>query len=174
MRDGWDKDDAWMMVEDEFYAVAQSFTSHLHWQEYKRLKDKAKAEKAASRKDTTTDRRKRTELQLRFEAAELRAKHIKALTSLTGDTNTELDLDKEDDPWVGTTLYGLMTSPRKPQKALVGLENIKSSTRAAAGYSQLLSKGSEGSFTLEKGRSLDNQNVSEEDDDLDTDPRHAS
>ncbi|RMZ90288.1 hypothetical protein DV736_g2469, partial [Chaetothyriales sp. CBS 134916] len=42
MQEGYDADDIWMMVEDEFQTLAHSFTRHLHHAEYKRLMIKAK------------------------------------------------------------------------------------------------------------------------------------
>lgn len=42
MAQGFDNDDRWRMVEDEFYSVASRFTAHLHAAQYRRLKDEAK------------------------------------------------------------------------------------------------------------------------------------
>lgn len=42
MVEGFDNDDRWRMVEDEFYSVAARFTAHLHAAQYRRLKDEAK------------------------------------------------------------------------------------------------------------------------------------
>lgn len=42
MVEGFDNDDRWRMVEDEFYSVASRFTAHLHTAQYRRLKDEAK------------------------------------------------------------------------------------------------------------------------------------
>lgn len=42
MVEGFDNDDGWRMVEDEFYSVASRFTAHLHAAQYRRLKDEAK------------------------------------------------------------------------------------------------------------------------------------
>ena len=42
MVQGFDNDDRWRMVEDEFYSVASRFTAHLHAAQYRRLKDEAK------------------------------------------------------------------------------------------------------------------------------------
>ena len=41
----------------------------------------------------------------------------------------------QDDAWAGTSLYDLMMSPRK-ERSLVDPRGIKSSTKAAAGYTQ--------------------------------------
>ncbi len=42
MRPGWDEDDGYIMVEDEFLATAQLYTKHLHHAEYQRLKNLAR------------------------------------------------------------------------------------------------------------------------------------
>ncbi|KAL1855312.1 hypothetical protein Daus18300_011129 [Diaporthe australafricana] len=42
MVEGFDNDDRWRMVEDEFCSVAARFTAHLHAAQYRRLKDEAK------------------------------------------------------------------------------------------------------------------------------------
>lgn len=61
MRPGFDEDDAYMMVEDEFQAVAQSYTAHLHHAEYKRLMKLAK-EKKKKRQQQEAEQLKRGEL----------------------------------------------------------------------------------------------------------------
>ncbi|KAL9109527.1 MAG: hypothetical protein Q9227_005862 [Pyrenula ochraceoflavens] len=134
MHEGWDKDDGWMMVEDEFYAIAQSFTTHLHWQEYKKLQEQVRLDKTTRRMASTGKRR--PEHQRKLEAADLRARHAKALQDMAPRSDFDADEDKEDDPWVGTSLHDLMASPKKSQQSLLGLEKMKSSTKAAAGYSQ--------------------------------------
>lgn len=42
MREGYDADDIWMMVEDELLATAQLYTQNLHHAEYLRLSQQAK------------------------------------------------------------------------------------------------------------------------------------
>lgn len=135
------------MVEDEFYTIAQSFTQHLHHAEYVRRRKEAKLQNAAAIKDLArptdgkTEMREETKKRKLSEA--LSARQKAGLGQLKGkrprvDSEEEDELDeedKEDDPWVGTSLHGLMSSPRKVQ-SLVGLQGIKSRTRAAAGYSQ--------------------------------------
>lgn len=141
MREGFDQDDVYIMVEDEFYAIAQSFTQHLHYAEYMRMKKAAKnAAPAAIRSiarpiDSKTVMRE--ELKRKKQSEALAAKQQAGLKqSVAGklDPATDEDENAEDDPWVGTSLQGLMATPRKSQQALVGLDRIKSSTRAAAGY----------------------------------------
>jgi hypothetical protein len=48
MEEGLDGDDAYIMVEDEFQAVAKGFTQHLHHAEYVRLKNLAKTQNAST------------------------------------------------------------------------------------------------------------------------------
>ncbi|KAL2003220.1 hypothetical protein VTN02DRAFT_4627 [Thermoascus thermophilus] len=155
MIEGFDNDDMYIMVEDEFHAVAQSFTQHLHHAEYVRRKKEAKMQNAAVLKDLArpTDGRTamRQETRRRKESEALHARQRSGLEETRGkrprfdseeeEGDSELDEDKADDPWVGTSLHGLMTSPRKA-RSLVGLQGIKSATRAAAGYSQ--GSGSDG------------------------------
>jgi len=47
MKDGYDNDDKWIMVEDEFLETAKQFTRHLHHAEYQRLKLLAKEQKTS-------------------------------------------------------------------------------------------------------------------------------
>lgn len=47
MRPGWDNDDAWRMVTDEFMSTAQLFTAHLAHAEYRRQKTMARKREAA-------------------------------------------------------------------------------------------------------------------------------
>lgn len=128
------------MVEDEFYAIAQTFTQHLHYAEYVRRKKEAKAQTAAAVAELERPTDGQTHiprtLQLRKEAELLAARQKEGLAQLEepGDNNQE-ESDEEDDTWAGTHLHGLMTSPRKV-RSLVGVQGVKSSTRAAAGFGQ--------------------------------------
>ncbi|KAI9679301.1 MAG: hypothetical protein M1817_005321 [Caeruleum heppii] len=130
MREGPDADDGWIMVEDEFHAIAKTFTQHLHHAEYVRLKEKAKRRSTfpVDVDPPTTD------LALDIEQTprqrKLRQRRVneqgRTLESLLGNdersTRTRMDddlnKDEEDDPWVGTSLHGLMTSPHRPQRPL--------------------------------------------------------
>ena len=151
MQEGLDRDDIYIMVEDEFQAVAKTFTQHLHHAEYVRLKNLAKNQNASAISsisrpvDSITKMREETK---RRKGAEARsAKQKTALQQIMGPAHrrrpqtatdeSESEEEKPDDPWVGTTLQGLMTkSPRKAQTSLIGLQSVKSSTRAASGYSK--------------------------------------
>ncbi|KAL8720054.1 MAG: hypothetical protein Q9225_003022 [Loekoesia sp. 1 TL-2023] len=140
------------MVEDEFLATAQLFTSHLHHAEYVRLKNAAKARNSALNTtvrptDSITAMRAET---IKKKQAEARAGRNKlALEQMkesargkitesdhSDDFSEESDADKA--PWAGTSLQGLMAPDARKQNltSLSGLHGIKSSTRAAKGYSK--------------------------------------
>lgn len=128
------------MVEDEFYAVAQSFTQHLHYAEYARRKKEAKAQSATAigEIERSTDGRTAMpkETKQRKEAEALAARQKAGLEQLAGQADNDNDEDDEDDnAWAGTHLHGLLTSPRKV-RSLAGAHAMKSSTRAAAGFGQ--------------------------------------
>ncbi|KAJ5740289.1 hypothetical protein N7493_000161 [Penicillium malachiteum] len=138
--EGLDRDDAWVMVEDEFYTVAQSFTQHLHYAEYVRRKKEAKARGEASIEEVERPADGRTEspkvLQIKKQAEELQAHQKDGMAQLgLVDQNEELSDDDDDDTWAGTHLHGLMSSPQK-SRSLIGVQRLKSSTRAAAGFGQ--------------------------------------
>jgi len=140
MKEGMDRDDQWRMVEDEFVTVAQRFTVHLHAAEYKRQQKAVKNRNAdtissISRPVTgkMPDHTKR-----RIESV-ARAKTQK--TALKGLLDKKTDgpaLSDSDDevglPYVGTTLHGLMDSPRRKAASLTSLTTVTKSTRAAAGF----------------------------------------
>lgn len=129
------------MVEDEFYAIAQTFTHHLHYAEYVRRKKEAKARSAAAIKelerptDGQTAMPKALQMRKNAEALDARQKDGLAQLEAPVDDNPEEHTDEEDGAWAGTHLHGLMTSPRK-SRSLVGAHAVKSSTRAAAGFGQ--------------------------------------
>ncbi|QKX58048.1 uncharacterized protein TRUGW13939_05168 [Talaromyces rugulosus] len=147
--EGFDNDDMYIMVEDEFYAVAQLFTRHLHQAEYVRRKKEAKKQSAlvinnlsrptdghtAMRRETL--KRKESERLQELQQSALVSPRPRPGTESDPDAEEEdvddLDEDRRDDPWYGTSLHTLMTSPRK-HRSLVGLDAIRSNTRAAAGY----------------------------------------
>ncbi|KAI4172855.1 MAG: hypothetical protein LQ343_003262 [Gyalolechia ehrenbergii] len=153
LHEGLSHDDIYIMVEDEFLATAQLFTSHLHHAEYVRLKNAAKARSGllgstARHTDSITAMRAET---MKKKQAEARAgKNKLALEEMKenargniagNDDHTdeeEEESDAERAPWVGTSLQGLMAPDARKQNltSLSGLHGIKSSTRAAKGYSK--------------------------------------
>ncbi|KAJ5121668.1 uncharacterized protein N7515_009629 [Penicillium bovifimosum] len=183
--EGIEHDDGWVMVEDEFYAVAQTFTQHLHHAEYLRRRKEVKAANAAGIKDIERHTDGRTPLpkgvEWRREAETLRERQKAGLAKMGDPGADQNDEDDDDERWAGTHLHDLMTSPRK-SRALAGVSAPKSSTRAAAGFGQapLSSTGrarvnSIGSVTAGSMEpSVENIDISEEtasgsDDDLDLD-----
>ncbi|OKL57631.1 hypothetical protein UA08_07169 [Talaromyces atroroseus] len=149
IKEGFDNDDMYIMVEDEFYAIAQQFTRHLHHAEYVKRRKQAKNMNASVLRDINrpTDQNTimRAETLKRKEAERLRERQKRGLAPTSRRPRTEEEKDeeeglseldeeeREDDPWFGTSLHTLMASPRK-NRSLVGLQSIRSSTRAAAGF----------------------------------------
>ena len=140
MDEGLEYDDKYRMVEDEFLTVAKQFTVHIHAAEYERQKKIVKSRKA----DTidTISRpvtgRMPDHTRRRVEAAS----HAKAQKAALEDLLPKQDdgSDDSDDaeglPYFGTTLHGLMDSPRKKAASLTSLGKIAAATRAAAGFKQ--------------------------------------
>ncbi|MCJ1311838.1 hypothetical protein MMC25_005511 [Agyrium rufum] len=149
MREGEDGDDSYVMVEDEFCLTAKLFTKHLHHAEYVRLKNEAKARNslhtAAISRPTDSVTTMREELKRKKQADAKASKNEEALSRLRGmnkrpmvdsDEDSESDVVNDDDPWVGTSLQAFMTRRGVAKTSLAGLEGVRSSTRAAAGYSK--------------------------------------
>ncbi|KAF5022254.1 hypothetical protein F66182_5693 [Fusarium sp. NRRL 66182] len=127
MRPGLDHDDRYRMVEDEFLNMAHQFTTHLHRAEYNRLKTLAERQNADTIREIerpvvgapTLLARQRKETATRI------AKQRKLLGG---------DSDEKDSPFVGSSLQGLMESPRKEHKWIsAGLADA-AKTRASAGF----------------------------------------
>ncbi|KAL4878924.1 hypothetical protein BJY04DRAFT_220755 [Aspergillus karnatakaensis] len=151
LREGLDKDDIFMMVEDEFYAVAQTFTRHLHYAEFVARKKEVKLKNAETIADIARPTDGVTpmseELKKKYAAEELQDRQKEGVNAMLGkqvadDEDLGDDLETENS-WAGTHLQDLMLSPRKA-RALVGAKVIRSTTRAAAGFSQ--SSGARGAW----------------------------
>ncbi|KAL2070795.1 hypothetical protein VTL71DRAFT_13821 [Oculimacula yallundae] len=138
MDDGADKDDQYRMVEDEFLSVAQQFTVHLHAAEYKRQQKAVKNQNAETINSISRpvtgkmpDQTKR-----KLEANSIAKRQRAMIEGFAGTkqsgTNSD-DSDIEELPYVGTTLHGLMDSPRKKAASLARLGST-ATTRAAAGF----------------------------------------
>lgn len=152
MRPGLTADDIYIMVEDEFHAVAQTFTKHLHHAEYVRLKNAAKNRNASTISsisrpvDSITTMREETKRKKEAEARALKMKA--AVDSINGSERTkrpaddesdvsDFENDKQDEPWQGTQLQRFMTTSRRRNlTGWTGLEGVRSHTRAAAGFSK--------------------------------------
>lgn len=137
MHEGYHADDIFMMVEDEFQAVAQTFTHHLHHAEYVRMKKKARMAPPKAIGQPLDGMR--AEAKKNLEAKDLHERQNSAVKSMIGKTGRSSPEDEEEarenDPWQGTSLAGLMAKDSsKKRTALVGLEQIPSATRAAKGF----------------------------------------
>ncbi|KAF4980790.1 hypothetical protein FZEAL_3304 [Fusarium zealandicum] len=127
MRSGPELDDRYRMVEDEFLSMAHQFTTHLHRAEYNRLKTLAKSQNAATIREIerpvfgtpTLLARQRQDKVQRV------AKQSKVLPGGGGGGET---------PSAGTSLQGLMESPRKKAKWISAGMAGTAATRAAAGF----------------------------------------
>lgn len=110
MRPGWEADDGWRMVTNEFMATAQLFTAHLAHAEYRRQKELArKRGKALGGADAITIpvARQLSKEGRRKKQAELQKQGIKTLKA---------EEEEEENPWAGTQLAGLMTSMRQRER----------------------------------------------------------
>jgi hypothetical protein len=170
------------MVEDEFYAVAQTFTQHLHYAEYIRRGREAKLQNAAKIEDIARPTDGVTPmseaLKKKYAAEELRARQKDGVDQRDGngagdgDENEPLEDDiEEENSWAGTHLQDLMLSPRRV-RSLVGLQSIRSSTRAAAGFAQARGSGRKAMNggggqveKVEKEPSLPDETTEDDDDD---------
>ncbi|KAB8233774.1 hypothetical protein ETB97_012224 [Aspergillus alliaceus] len=175
--EGLSHDDIYIMVEDEFYAIAQSFTHHLHYAEYARRKKEVKLQNAAAIRNLarpTDGVTPVSEDTKRRNAADALSARQKAGLERMGSKRPQVDSDEEndeveeDDTWAGTSLHDLMVSPRKA-RSLVGMQGIKSSTRAAQGFSQSSGRGNLNSsppriYEAAQGHDVE---TASEDDDLD-------
>ncbi|KEQ72667.1 hypothetical protein M436DRAFT_26306, partial [Aureobasidium namibiae CBS 147.97] len=129
MRPGWEADDGWRMVTDEFTATAQLFTAHLAHAEYRRQKELAKQRENALGGADAIARPVVGQLSKegqRKKQGELQRQGIKAIM--------KAEEEEEVDPWMGTQLAGLMASPRKRERLQPAKVVGRSSTRAAAGF----------------------------------------
>lgn len=140
MQTGYDADDIYMMVEDEFQTVAQSFTHHLHHAEYVRLKKKARQTPLPISCQPVEGMH--TEVKRKLEAKGLYERQNGAVNSMVARAARGISDDEEEetierDPWQGTSLAGLMASDASQKRtALLGLDKMSSSTRAAKGFSR--------------------------------------
>ncbi|KAI2871539.1 hypothetical protein CBS147323_2781 [Aspergillus niger] len=182
LREGFDNDDIYMMVEDEFYAVAQTFTQHLHYAEYIRRKKEAKLQNATTiqniARPTDGVTAQSEEAKRKAAAEDLSAQQKEGLQKMVEggrpavDSEEDDQEEEEDDTWAGTSLHDLLISPRKA-RSLVGMQGIKSTTRAAAGL-----RASAGSSAVTDGAARERQDamgdgdqLSETTDDDDLDAR---
>ncbi|KAM6533569.1 hypothetical protein FALCPG4_006542 [Fusarium falciforme] len=132
MRPGPQHDDRYRMVEDEFLNMAHQFTTHLHRAEYNRLKSLAKSQNADTIREI-----ERPVIGAPTLLARRRQESARRAVKQRGFMRNG---DKEEMPFVGRSLKGLMESPRKEHKWISGGMAGAAATRAAAGFdSQKLS-----------------------------------
>ena len=140
MDEGVQHDDKYRMVEDEFLTVAQKFTVHLHAAEYKRQEKMVKARNAEAinsisrpvtgRMPNQTKRKVQSIARSRAQRSTLQG-----LLGKSGDAEISDDSEEGDGlPYIGTTLHGLMDSPRRCAASLARVESNAAITRAAAGF----------------------------------------
>jgi hypothetical protein len=132
MIEGYDGDDIWMIVEDEFQSVAQSFTAHLHHAEYKKrvLEARSRPRNAfpTATQPMSQDARRRLQKDV------LHDQQQNALAAVGAGSRTAAFDDNIEDPWRGTSIAGLIARGSQEKKSLRGLDRIPSSTRAAQGF----------------------------------------
>ncbi|KAK5939057.1 hypothetical protein PMZ80_008360 [Knufia obscura] len=124
MIQGLDGDDAYMLVEDEFYSTAQQFTAHLHHAEYKRqLKVARERKRAAGDVHVRVPENATRAVRGRLERKELEERQGRGIGKVMGagaggllvssdveDEEGEVEKEEEKvrDPWAGTSLAPLM------------------------------------------------------------------
>jgi hypothetical protein len=128
MMDGIEQDDGYRMVEDELRAVAGHFTAHLHAAEYQRLKILARSQNAESIQSLArpvsgimTDqvrRRQALSSYIKKRDRGLRSALGRRAVETTSDVDDNEGDEVEELTGVGTSLQGLMNSPRKKQVPL--------------------------------------------------------
>lgn len=145
MREGYDGDDIYIMVEDEFQTIAQSYTADLHHAEYTRLVKQAREAAPKALPDPTSPMSK--EARRRLEAAALQKKQKDTVRKAVGRTSGSRDEEEEDsvvDLWSGTSLAPLMASGSQHKTSLLGLERMSRSTKAGMGFPRPRSSGDSG------------------------------
>ena len=134
-----ERDDKYRMVEDEFLTIAQKWTVHLHAAEYKRQEKMVKARNAetiSSISRPVTDRmpdhtKRKVESVARSKTQRNAVEKLVERKVAADDTD---DSDEDGLPYVGTTLHGLMDSPRGKTASLSKVGSARTATRAAAGF----------------------------------------
>ncbi|ENH68937.1 hypothetical protein FOC1_g10010111 [Fusarium oxysporum f. sp. cubense race 1] len=167
MRPGLDHDDRYRIVEDEFVNMAHQFTLHIHASEYNRLKNLAKHQNADTIREIERPVVGAPTLLTRHRQEDVR-RNAKQRKLLGNDAN-----EKKDSPYVGSSLQGLMESPRKEHKWIsTGLADT-AATRASAGFNSQkisplrLKQGSNSSSAKRRQISLGDDDETDDGDGLD-------
>ncbi|KAL2272780.1 hypothetical protein FJTKL_06004 [Diaporthe vaccinii] len=147
MVEGFDNDDRWRMVEDEFYSVAARFTAHLHAAQYRRLKDEAKKQNPTIHTLARPVTHPPTSEVVRRQAAStLAASQRRAIATAklhskasgSGSAAAAQPGDEDSDrfqyqtPRKRTHLASLLDSPRKRAQPLTSIATSHGKARAAA------------------------------------------
>lgn len=112
--------------------MAHQFTVHLHRAEYDRLKNLAKSQNARTIREI-----ERPTVGPQTMLARKRQESAKRL--LKQRQLNENAVDEKDSPWKGTSLRGLLESPRKESKWISSNISSTTTTRASAGFRSNLS-----------------------------------
>jgi hypothetical protein len=143
MVEGFDHDDRYRMVEDEFMTIAKTFTVHLHAAEYKRQQKMVRSRNADTINSISrpVTGKMPDHTRRRVEGVARSKEQRAAIERLVGKKKKHggISDDSDDDvglPYIGTTLHGLMDSPRKKAASLAKAGSIVATTRAAAGFSR--------------------------------------
>ncbi|KAG5927507.1 hypothetical protein E4U42_002150 [Claviceps africana] len=119
-------DERYRMVEDELLYTAQRFTMHLHRAEYVRLKEQTR-----SRNGATIRAMERPVVGVLDGPSAQRQRAVR----VRDRQRSVVGGDVSEEPWVGTSLYGLMERRRRGEGALGRWAGSRAEvrTRAAAG-----------------------------------------
>jgi hypothetical protein len=172
MVEGIDCDDKYRMVEDEFLAVAQKWTVHLHAAEYKKQEKMVKARNAETIDSISrpVTGKMPDHTRRRVEGIAKSKAQRDAIEALVGNKAVADDTDSDEDglPYRNTSLHGLMDSPGKKAASLSRITSAKATTRAAAGFRKPAQTKASGRMASSSQLSKDVSTASEdEDDDLD-------
>jgi len=182
-----DHDDKFRMVEDEFLSTAQRFTVHLHAAEYKKQEKMVKARRAETINSISRPITGKMSDQTRrkvqaVDRSKAQRSAIESFLAKKTDQPDDSDDSTEGLPYIGTTLHGLMDSPRRKAASLLRPGSSGVATRAAAGFSKPTAltkippkrisgspkpKSSLHSGPVSKPRNDSSTESSDEDDDLD-------
>ncbi|KAK1970996.1 hypothetical protein LY78DRAFT_677225 [Colletotrichum sublineola] len=168
MIEGLEHDDKYRMVEDELFTVAGQFTAHLHAAEYQRLKAQARSQNAEAIRNIsrpvvgslTELARKRQEELLRKKKQREALRQAKQEAGRGGKESG----DETSIPWQGTSLQGLMHSPRKREVPLMALTKGNSGMKASSLFGGLVRSQSKRPMTTMKPNQDDEETDDESDD----------
>lgn len=134
MMDGLNNDDMYRMVEDEFYLIATRFTAHLHAAEYWRLQDEAKTQNAVTIRNISRPVVGRmTGLVKKKQDRAARQQRQNAAVKGAVDDGSDEEIASR-----GTSLFGLMESPRKRIPRLDHFVHLSGSAGAYSGHRNTL------------------------------------